>query len=187
MDLAFREFTILETNRTIIRRIEMRDVHDIYDLRSDPELFEYTEKKADSNFDNAVKFIKSVNKNKKKLIYFGIVNKENNKLIGLINFWNYDRFKNEVEVGYSLSAKYQGQGFMDEALSKLLQFAYIHANFKKVKAFIDSRNDKSLRLVERLNFSYTNREVYYDTKYKRQFVYFIYTLERTEFIKHEIL
>ena len=55
-------------------------------------------------------------------------------------------------LGYWMSADVQGQGYVTEALSAVLDFAFGPAGLHRVQAAIMPRNARSLRVIEKLGF-----------------------------------
>ncbi len=45
-----------------------------------------------------------------------------------------------------------GQGYMNEALSGLIDYAFAELNLNRIEADIDPRNESSRRVLERLKF-----------------------------------
>lgn len=77
-------------------------------------------------------------------------NEEN--LIGGTGFsainWNIPAF----EIGYWISKRYSGQGFITEAVNILTQYAFSTWNAKRIEIRCDSENAKSAAIPKRLGF-----------------------------------
>jgi [ribosomal protein S5]-alanine N-acetyltransferase len=75
-------------------------------------------------------------------------------LIGCMNFGNFIRgvFQN-CTVGYSLAERYQGQGYMYEALSAGIEYVFATLRFHRIEANYMPHNQRSGRLLKRLGFS----------------------------------
>ncbi len=72
-----------------------------------------------------------------------------NQLIGDVAFKLEDR---QAEIGYSFDPTFQRQGFAFEALSAVLEFAFIDLKLHRLHATTDPRNAGSMRLLEKLSF-----------------------------------
>lgn len=59
-----------------------------------------------------------------------------------------------LEVGYLLGSAYTGHGYATEAVSALIRVAFELAKVDRVEIRCDPRNDASIRLANRLNFSH---------------------------------
>ena len=56
------------------------------------------------------------------------------------------------EVGYDLSPRAQGQGYMTEALRAVLDFGFATLDLNRIEAIVHVNNAASLRLLDRLHF-----------------------------------
>ena len=75
------------------------------------------------------------------------------KLVGTCALWRIDAQCRRAEIGYVLGFQDWGQGYMHEALSALLDYAFTELNLNRVEADTDPRNERSTRLLDRLKFS----------------------------------
>jgi ribosomal-protein-serine acetyltransferase len=71
-------------------------------------------------------------------------------LIGEIDIHHLDWEVPKCEIGYWGRSDYTGQGYMSEAVSSVLQVAFEVLKMRRVEALCDSRNDRSIRLAERV-------------------------------------
>ena len=55
-------------------------------------------------------------------------------------------------LGYKIDGERQGQGYMREALTAIIDYAFQHLNLHRVEANIMPRNARSIRLIEGLGF-----------------------------------
>ena len=121
---------IFETERLIIRQWEKKDFKDLYDYASQDEVTKFlsweTYKEEQTAIDRIDYLLESY-KEAKIDNDFAVELKSENKVIGSLAFMSYNS-KNEgsLEVGYVLNTKYQGFGYMTEALSGA--FKYIKSN-----------------------------------------------------------
>src|SRR5690554_7458730 len=92
MKTNFEPFPILETSRLVLRKFTEKDALDLFEIRSNPEMLDFTDGKVDEFIDDTIRFIKIINNgiDKEKWINFAIVYKPNKKLIGSINLWNFE-------------------------------------------------------------------------------------------------
>ncbi|ABO22120.1 ribosomal protein S5-alanine N-acetyltransferase [Shewanella loihica] len=84
---------------------------------------------------------------------FAILNREQTEIIGLCNITNLVMgiFK-AANLGYSVAERYQGQGYMSEALRALLDFVFHEVGLNRVMANYMPNNEKSARLLASLGF-----------------------------------
>ncbi|MEL6778671.1 MAG: GNAT family N-acetyltransferase [Cyanobacteria bacterium J06597_16] len=90
----------------------------------------------------------------KALKLFIFLKRSPQSLIGTINFSNFTRgvFQN-CTVGYSLSAQYQGQGYMYEAMQVSIRYVFSSLKFHRIGANYLPHNQRSGNLLKRLGFS----------------------------------
>ncbi|MFH1224111.1 MAG: GNAT family N-acetyltransferase [Pseudomonadota bacterium] len=84
------------------------------------------------------------------------------KYIGNISAHNIDLEKDMCEFGYWIDGKYEGKGFMSEAIS-VLENALRSNGFKRVELAIERPNVRSLKVAEKNGYKYettVNRRKY---------------------------
>ena len=59
----------------------------------------------------------------------------------------------QADVGFTLAAEYQGQGYASEAVRGLLHHLFVDRELHRVSAECDARNTASARLLERVGFT----------------------------------
>lgn len=60
--------------------------------------------------------------------YWLIIIKEENTGVGMVGFKGPPNEKESVEIGYGLDDRYRGKGFMSEAVSALIDWAFSHSD-----------------------------------------------------------
>lgn len=79
-----------------------------------------------------------------------IVRKDTGELIGDVGIHFLESGSLQVEIGCTLNFNQHGNGFATEALTETLNFLFRKLNKHRVVASIDPRNEKSIKLVERI-------------------------------------
>lgn len=87
---------------------------------------------------------------------FYLVLKDNpGQIIGTVSFSNISRTEDKsCRVGYKLDKQYTGKGYAAEALTFLLPLVHKELHIHRMEADILLENTPSLRLIERLGFTY---------------------------------
>lgn len=101
-------------------------------------------------------------------------------LIGTVGFHHSDLRNNRTEIGYWLGPAFQGRGVGRRAVHLALQAAFQYTNVHRIEAKIHPKNRASLRLVDKLGFTFegTERE---GIKFANQYVdHRVYSLLRTD-------
>ena len=81
--------------------------------------------------------------------YWLIVVKEAPVGIGLIGFKGYPNAAGETEIGYGIAPKYQGKGYMTEAVKAMCAWAFSHPFVSAVTA-TTTENPASNRVLEKV-------------------------------------
>lgn len=116
----------IETERLILRAVQMEDAEAMFAYASDPLVAKYTLFGAHTSLDNTKEVIENVFLSRPSRGIpesFAIVDKALNRMIGTCDFWPLDE-SGLFEMGYALSQDYWRQGIMSEAGAAVLEFAF---------------------------------------------------------------
>jgi len=87
--------------------------------------------------------------------YYLFLKEDPTHIIGTVSFSNISRTEDKsCRVGYKLDQNHTGKGYATEALSFLLPQVHNDLHIHRMEADILLENAPSLRLIERLGFSY---------------------------------
>jgi RimJ/RimL family protein N-acetyltransferase len=145
-------FTRLESERLILRRFEESDIAPFLAYRNDPEVARYqawdsyTEREATSMLEE----LESLQPGTPgEWFQFAIELKKTGALIGDCAL-KAEEDGRQAEVGFTLSRGYRGRGYAQEAVSRLLDYAFGDLGLHRVIAITDQENEPSFTLLERL-------------------------------------
>ncbi|RDW15512.1 GNAT family N-acetyltransferase [Oceanobacillus chungangensis] len=147
-------FPIIETNRLVLRKINISDANSIFRYLSDKEVMKYYGLAPFETVDEALSEIawyQSILDNKKG-IRWGITLKEEDVVIGSCGFLNMVPEHHRTEIGYELSSSYWGKGIASEALHAVISYGFECFNLQRIEALIEPPNIPSLKLVEKQGF-----------------------------------
>lgn len=88
---------------------------------------------------------------------FAVALRENSRFIGDIGLKPIKVPDGQFMLSYNLFPDFEGKGYMSEALRTLIDYAFDTLALTKALAYVDSRNDRSIRLLQRLGFDVLNR------------------------------
>ena len=93
--------------------------------------------------------------------------KSDNRKIGTCGFHCWDTQNGKVDVGYDLKKEFWGNGYMQEAMKEIIEFAKLKMQVKEISACIYLENEKSIRLVKGFGFtpSSSHTEVFRGEEY----------------------
>lgn len=146
-------FPTLTTQRLTLRQLVENDGQAIFLLRSDPIINKYLDRKPSQTLEESLQFIRNIQIN--NLLYWAIIETISGKIVGTVGLFNFSNEGNTCEIGYELLPDYQGQGIMNEALKKVIEFAVDILGIKTIEAFTHKDNQRSAKLLQVLNFEQT--------------------------------
>lgn len=151
---VFTPFPILTTQRLTLRPLEITDEQEIFTLRSDSEINKYLDRQKASTIEDARNFIHKITEhiNKKDSLYWAITFTDKNILVGTICLFSFSTEKDSCEIGYELLSTFQGQGIMQEALEKVIEYAFNTIQVKRMEAFFHRDNQRSITLLKKFSF-----------------------------------
>jgi RimJ/RimL family protein N-acetyltransferase len=85
-------------------------------------------------------------------VQLGIERQDDGVLIGTCTLFHIFPQNRRAELGYALGHPFWGQGYMHEALQRLLRYAFEELDLIRLEADIDPRNQGSERTLLRLGF-----------------------------------
>jgi ribosomal-protein-alanine N-acetyltransferase len=103
MNRNLQSSRILISERLTLRKLSKSDSKEILQLRSDPEINKFLDRKPAITVDDALNFIKSIVENESEdLFYWAITKSGEDKLRGTICLFNFSDTIKECEIGYEL-------------------------------------------------------------------------------------
>lgn len=164
-------WTILETNRCVIRELTLDDLDALFELYGDGEIDKYTDPlypyEEEKEFQCA--YIENMYR------YFGyglwlVFSKETGELIGRAGLEHREYHEEiELELGYIIGSKYQGQGYATEVCKAILEYAKENTSFTRINALIEAGNVASEKLAEKLGFVH-EEDFEVDSKIMRRYL-----------------
>lgn len=153
-NLNFSPFPVFNTKRLILRKMEISDAPEIFQLRTNGTVNRYIDRPVVQSIDAVKEFITKINKGimNNEYLYWSISLNTDDKLIGTICLWNFSLGDSRAEIGYELHPDFHGKGIMNEAIEAVLKFGKINLEFKNIVAYTNSKNIKSINLLTKHNF-----------------------------------
>jgi len=174
--VVFNPFPILETKNLCLRKMIAEDAEDVFQMRTDPRMIEFTDSKLDDSLEETNSYIAKMNRgvDEGRWIIWAIEHKQSKKVIGSISIWNMDTEQKSAELGYGIIPKYQNRGLMKEALLRVANYSFDVMNLKALDAYTEDKNINSIKLLESNNFIEVNRvddEGYYSDRIYHMIVF----------------
>lgn len=147
---------IIETKRLILRKFSKKDLNDLYEYASDNKVTQYLSWNTYKNIDMATEYIEHIIEKytKNEIAPWGIEWKENSKLVGSIDFVQYDKKNFSAEIGYVLNRDYWNKGIMTEALKEIIRFGFENMNLIRIETKLNALNIQSERVMQKNGLKY---------------------------------
>jgi [ribosomal protein S5]-alanine N-acetyltransferase len=173
---------ILETERLILRSIVEGDAEDIFEYSRNPNVGPDAGWKPHENIIETREIMNQIFIDQPYV--FGMVLKENNKMIGSIGLIKDPKRENSHAkmLGYAMSEDYWGRGLMTEASRAVVDLGFRDPGVSIITCCCYSFNQRSRRVIEKCGFKYEGRlrqcEMRYDEK--------VFDMESYSLLKEEV-
>jgi RimJ/RimL family protein N-acetyltransferase len=146
----------IETSRLTIRLVTQEDLPALLEYNSDDAVTRYLPYASWRGMADAQEWLGRAQTRlaAREALQFVAVQRETGSVIGSCLLFHFDVPSRRGEIGYLLGRKHWGSGYMFEAMSALVDFAFAQMNLRRLEAEIDPRNTASARLLERLGFAH---------------------------------
>ncbi len=151
----FLPFPTLETERLLLRRVNLEDVEEIFILRSDPIINKNSLRPLITKKEEALEFIEKLEKSllENEGIAWMICEIEKpKKVIGHIGIWRLIKEHYRGEIGYLLHTDFQGKGIMSEAIKVVIDYGFNQLKLHTIEAQVSPKNQPSQNVLERNGF-----------------------------------
>ncbi len=147
---------ILETERLILREFDQGDAAAFYVLGSNPAIIRFTSDPGMTSLEQAREVLSSRPLSDYRKYGFGrwgCVHKECGEVIGFAGLKYLEELQ-EVDIGYRLLPAYWNVGLATEAGRAVVDYGFAHLHLKEIIGLADPENAASVRVLEKLGFSF---------------------------------
>jgi RimJ/RimL family protein N-acetyltransferase len=148
---------ILETERLILRHQMPEDLEALWALYCDPEITKYIPDAPRSREEAKEELEWHMNGHPRfpELGLWATIHKETEKFIGRCGLlpWTIDG-QNEVEVAYTISREYWGQGLATEAAQAILNYGFETLHLSRLICTIDEEHIASQKVAEKIGMKF---------------------------------
>ena len=148
--------TVLRTNRLVIRHLGFDDARFILRLLNEPAFLENIGDKGVRTNEDAIGYIADGPIASYEKFGFGlwlVEIKETGESIGLCGLLKRDVLE-DVDIGYAFLPEFWSKGYATESAAEVLWYAKNELGLKRVVAVVNSNNESSIRLLEKMGFEY---------------------------------
>ncbi|MGW8390841.1 GNAT family N-acetyltransferase [Pseudoduganella sp. HUAS MS19] len=142
----------LTTQRLQLRCLRAADVPALYRMFSDPDAMRYWSSAPWDSTQQAEAYLAAAvaGYDSGELLRMGV--EVDGALAGVINLYSFHRQNRRCDIGYMLDRAFWGQGYMQEAMAALIDYAFRELRLHRIEADIDPRNTASAKLLKSLHF-----------------------------------
>ena len=146
---------ILETPRLTLRKIKLEDAEAMYQYASKDDVTKYVLWDSHKSLETTKQFIQMmINQYEEGNLAWAITLKETQEFIGTIDFVMYNKAEKIAEIGYALSDRHWGKGYVSEATKALLDFGFNELQLVRIQARCFADNIGSERVMQKVGMTY---------------------------------
>jgi len=140
--------------RVALRWLTDADVEALYAIFSHSTVMRYWSTAPMSELEQARKLVADVHEGfrARRLFQWGVARLEDDRIIGTCTLFAIQESQGRAEIGYALGHDHWGRGYMNEALTALVGFAFETLELRRLEADVDPQNSGSIKALERLGF-----------------------------------
>lgn len=176
------EFPNLYTPRLRLESIHSNYINDIYEIFSNANVIKYYNIDSFTSNEDAKNLIDIFNRRweAKSGIRWGLYHEH--KLIGTIGFNKFINDGHSAEIGFELLPKYWGNGYMNEALNKIIDFGFNDLELTELIGYVLPLNISSQNCLNRVGF--VRLEVPTKMIFNNQeIIYYKFLIKRSQLVK----
>jgi ribosomal-protein-alanine N-acetyltransferase len=151
---------VLETERLLLRPLELSDAEDMFAMDSNPEVHKYLWQNPTQAIEESIKTIEYVRSQYEKNIIgrFATILKETGEFIGWTGIKYIDDDvengnTNFYDYGYRLNEKHWNKGYATEASIAWLDYGFNQMNIKKMNAYTHHDNGPSNHILSKVGMT----------------------------------
>ena len=161
-------WTILETDRLVVRELALSDVDALFELYSYKGMTDYME--GLYPYEEEYEYQKAYIANMYRFFGYGmwlVFEKETGKLVGRAGVEHREELNGELELGYAIGTPWQGKGYATEVCQGILQYVRDELGFEEICSLVEPENRVSVHLLEKWSFVEEEELTLDGIKYKK--------------------
>ena len=153
---VFSHLPELTTPRLLLRRMCVGDTEDMYEYARRSEVTRYLLWSPHPDVYYTRDYLNYLTTRYAAGSFYdwGVVCRENGRMIGTCGFSTIDCAHDVAEIGYVLNPDYRGQGFSPEAVRAVLSFGFEQLGFHRIEARFIEGNTASLRVMQKVGMQF---------------------------------
>ena len=146
----------IRTERLMLRRFRMEDAEEVYkNYGSDPEVGKYIAYRPCKTIESSIAFV-SIHEIQYLEVpdFYGWAVDLNGEVVGSVGLFHINKEEGSCEIGMSLGSKWWNNGYMTEAVSALIKFAFEEMEAKRVYGSHHIDNKASGRVMQKCGMKF---------------------------------
>lgn len=143
----------IETPRLLMKPLQLQDTQGMYAYRSDPAVARYQSWRPVRE-EEVEAFILKYGSSSINVVdswcQLGVYRKTTQELIGDVGIHFLPPDAQQVELGFTISPRHQGQGYAAEAVGALLSYLFASLSKHRIMASVDPSNTASIALLGKM-------------------------------------
>lgn len=159
--MRYADFRHIETERLILRDIRMEDIQEYYErLYGDGDVCRYLLFDPHQDIGESLAAIEDILQQYEKGNFYrwGITEKGDGSLIGIIGLVRIDEEKSECSFAYLLGCDYWGKGYGTEAVKEVIRFAFEELEIQRIVADHMAGNPASGAVMRKAGMTHIGTE-----------------------------
>jgi ribosomal-protein-alanine N-acetyltransferase len=166
---------ILETDRLLLRELNINDAGSFYKLNLNPNVLKYTGNSAFKNIEEAKEFLINYSDYEENGIgRWAVINKSNHEFLGWCGL-KYDNALDETDIGFRFFEEYWNKNYATESAKACINYGFDKLGLKVILGRAMSQNKASIKVLEKIGLVFS-REFEFDKNDKGV----IYKIENTK-------
>jgi RimJ/RimL family protein N-acetyltransferase len=151
----------INSERLQLRPLREEDVHDLFFIRTHPDVNRFLHRNIPSKIEDVELFIQKIKELQKdrKGIYWIIGDKLTHQFFGTICLFDIDIEHKQADIGYELLPQFWGKGIMSEAIDAVLNYVQNNLGLTILKGYSAIGNDHSNQLLQKKGFKKADSDV----------------------------
>lgn len=145
----------LETPRLLLRQLTIADINAIEKFTTDDEVTVFLTWDTHQSLNETEAFLNELlKKYEHGSLIWGIIVKENDRLVGIIEFSEYRRDEKIAEMGCIIAKSYWKNDYASEATQALIRYGFSELKLERIQASYFSENISSERVLQKAGLFY---------------------------------
>ena len=147
----YKNLPLLETERLILRKFTIEDANDYFIFASDPSVTKLLRWGPHPNKEYTLQYLQGVLKDYSQGEDgpWGIECKSTKKVIGSIHIMQLNTYHKKAEIGFVLAQTQWKNGYMTEALNKVLEYSFTELSLNRIEALCIPENYAATKVLEK--------------------------------------